>query len=564
MRPSPHRVGRAVATAFALAALVAGCAASSPREAHEAEDAARATRGAGARAAPTFRAPIDAASAHLYRSGDLGGRCLAADGAPIVDEIALEAVALFDTDSDRLRPDGERVLDQLVERVGRYESVRGVTLRAHADGRGTSAHNEALSARRAASVRRYLEARLDPVPPIREEALGEREPLGGDARGRLDAERRVVVRVAAEGLRPGRGSIALCARTARAPSVASALGTVRRVEPGALELGRFGGAMPLSPGDRVRLRAAGDETLDGIYEVGPDGALDLPFVGAVAAGGLRVEELEARLEGRLVGDGFVRAAFAAVDVAVLQLAPADVYVRGAVFNAGRKTVNLLETTERTFRQTQDGGDAGRGRLMSVALRAAGGVRPDADLGAVRVVRAGRVIEVDLSGILAGYPAQDLALVEGDEIEVPSLGAFQPTLVQPSPITLPGVRVFLSNLAAPLAVGSAVPQDASSLPYGSRLLQALLSGNCIGGTRSTNAARRAVLISENPMSGRVEVIERSVEQLLESPDDDVVNPLLMPNDGIACYDSGVTNLRDVARSFTDGLTPMVLLRTLFGG
>jgi len=37
-----------------------------------------------------------------------------------------------------------------------------------------------------------------------------------------------------------------------------------------------------------------------------------------------------------------------------------------------------------------------------------------------------------------------------------------------------------------------------------------------------------------------------------------NPYLMPNDAVACYDSDVTNIRDIANFMMDIITPIKLL------
>ena len=142
--------------------------------------------------------------------------------------------------------------------------------------------------------------------------------------------------------------------------------------------------------------------------------------------------------------------------------------------------------------------------------------------------------------------------------VPSSGYFQSDLVRRSQITPPGIRIFISNLSIPASNNtlSAVNSSSTSMPYGTRFLQGLLSSNCVGGTQLTNASRRVVLISRNPLTGRTEVIERSVQQLVSDPERDDINPFLMPNDGIACYDSGVTNFRDVMRTFSDFLAPVI--------
>jgi polysaccharide export outer membrane protein len=164
--------------------------------------------------------------------------------------------------------------------------------------------------------------------------------------------------------------------------------------------------------------------------------------------------------------------------------------------------------------------------------------------------------------MQGQPIAAVPLMSGDNVVVPSSGRIDPNLVALSAITPPGVRVFLSNLTVPTNgnAGAAVNKEASSLPYGSRLLTATFSANCVGGVNTTNAARYAVLVRTDPLSGRQETLERPIHDLLQAPNSNALNPLLMPNDAIACYDSGVTNLRDIVRTVLDLLMPFALLRT----
>jgi len=68
----------------------------------------------------------------------------------------------------------------------------------------------------------------------------------------------------------------------------------------------------------------------------------------------------------------------------------------------------------------------------------------------------------------------------------------------------------------------------------------------------------LLASKNPLSAKTEVIERSVEQLIRQGHEEGMNPYLMPNDAIACYDSDVTNFRDIARTIGDIISPLKLL------
>jgi hypothetical protein len=133
--------------------------------------------------------------------------------------------------------------------------------------------------------------------------------------------------------------------------------------------------------------------------------------------------------------------------------------------------------------------------------------------------------------------------------VPSRGCFQAALMAPGPIMPPGVSVHMSNLTQPARANgpSGVGRDVREMRYGARFLQAVFSMNCVGGAKATNADRYAVLFSRNPVTGRSVVIERRVEDLLRRADRDGLDPYLLPGDAVACYDSSVTDLTEVARA-----------------
>jgi hypothetical protein len=171
----------------------------------------------------------------------------------------------------------------------------------------------------------------------------------------------------------------------------------------------------------------------------------------------------------------------------------------------------------------------------------------------------------MTGVFDGGPVEDPLLVAGDRIHVPSRGCFQMALARPSRITPPGIRVFMSNLTRPASSNatSAIGEYSTKLPYGTRFLQGLVSANCVGGIQATNARRWGVLISRNPITGKSEVVARSIEELVRRADRDDFNPVLLPNDAIACYDSHVTNARDVVATLSEGISP-VLNAALFGG
>ncbi|MCU7905407.1 MAG: polysaccharide export protein [Candidatus Thiodiazotropha sp. (ex Epidulcina cf. delphinae)] len=323
--------------------------------------------------------------------------------------------------------------------------------------------------------------------------------------------------------------------------------------------------LPLSRGDRLRILVFEGEHFSGVFEVDIDGRLHIPFIKPVPAVGATPSEVQQRLEKALVKERIFRADFVQVSVRIQQWSGVHVSVAGAVFSPGRVLINDRSVEVKSHQLTQAAGDYPLERFLTTAVRSAGGVRPDADLKNIRLIRNGETSIHDMSGILAGNPVQDTALIAGDHIIVPSVGFRQDALMRPSLITPPGFEIFISNLSSPADSNSdaAIGKESRSIPYGTRLLRGLISANCIGGTQATNASRMAVHVTTDAVSGETQVVHRSVEQLVHRHDRDELNPYLMPNDGIACYDSGVTNARDLAKTLSDIFNPLIMLRILTG-
>ena len=324
----------------------------------------------------------------------------------------------------------------------------------------------------------------------------------------------------------------------------------------------------LGPGDRLQLLVSGDkDVLTGTYIVAANGrlainaGLDLPAAGRSRA------ELEQELRNRLIADGEVRPVANNVRLLQAEAASVSVSVEGAVFEPG-----LVSAGERaadghnTAVEHPALGDFNSGRTLASALRGAGGVRPDAALGAVYLIRGDTYSVIDLTTALGADRGTSLPinpqLAGGDRIIVPTAGCFQPALVRPSPVTAPGVRVYMSNLSRPAAsnASAGIGRDSTSLPYGTRLLQGLISANCIGGS-AMNAQRSAVLISRNPLNGHSVVISRSIEAMVRDADRDDIDPYLMPGDSIACYDSVAMTVVDAAAVLGNLLGPAVLIKGL---
>jgi protein involved in polysaccharide export with SLBB domain len=311
--------------------------------------------------------------------------------------------------------------------------------------------------------------------------------------------------------------------------------------------------MRYSPGDRFNILILDAPEFSGDYAVNIDGRVLLPFAGQIKAAGLTNAQLSRSISRALVDKGIFSKRAAQVSVRPVQYAPVNVTVAGAVFNPGRHAINNIKHNERLEKVIAKSGDSPIHRRVPAALLAAGGVRPDADLADIKVTRDGRVFELDWRGAFTGSNVDDLPLIEGDHIEVGETGCFQSELARPSQITPTGINLFISNLTAPAYNNAATVRNQNSsggVPYGTRLLQGLVEANCIGGTYSTNARRYAVLITRNPKTRKTEVVQLSVEDLVRRADRDTFNPFLMPDDSIACYDSAVTEFRDVAAMITN--------------
>lgn len=329
--------------------------------------------------------------------------------------------------------------------------------------------------------------------------------------------------------------------------------------------------LPLSPGDRISLLipGVGGEEFSGEYEVSFNGSLDLPFLAPVPVAGLVTTEVEARLRDVLVAEQYFQPGLLQLSVQALDYSPIQVAVTGAVFEPGRvllSTDSLVTSTNAEGEVIELPGDYPVERYLTSALKAIGGVRPTADVSQVQVLRGTESLVVDLSGVFSGSTVADFPLVAGDQVIVPDAGRFQEALIEPSQITPDSIDLYVSNVTEPGGGGvldGTADINVASFEYGTTLAQALVSARCVGGTPSTNANRRAILIQTNEDNGALTTSEYNVNDLIvdaaEFPDE---NPFLMPDDAIACYDSRTTNVRGILGTVVDFLNPVNLLINLF--
>lgn len=109
--------------------------------------------------------------------------------------IDLASDVLFDFDKAELKPASEATLAHLLTVVNSRPQAR-VAIEGHTDVRGDAAYNEALSKRRAESVRAWLGARGVDGGRMTATGAGEARPArAGDTEADHQANRRVEIRI---------------------------------------------------------------------------------------------------------------------------------------------------------------------------------------------------------------------------------------------------------------------------------------------------------------------------------------------------------------------------------
>ena len=321
--------------------------------------------------------------------------------------------------------------------------------------------------------------------------------------------------------------------------------------------------LPLSFGDRLRVLVNDDKAFSGVFEVNIDGHLHIPYLNAVPVVGLSVSQTQQALIDTLIEQKMYQVGFKGVSVKILQWSKIYVFVQGAVFNPGRVLLNDKLAAQQSYQQTQESGNYSIKRFLTFALKGAGGIQPNADLSRIRIIRKGKALTLDVSGILKGSTVVDIPLIAGDQVFIPSLGKIDPALIRPSQITPPGFQVFMSNLSQPSTSNaqSSVSKASRSVPYGTRLLEGAMAANCIGGSW-INSSRKVLYSTKDLVTREAMTQVFDLDEVAIKADQLEGNPYLMPNDGIACFDSDATNIREVAKYLGDILDPVAIAKLLF--
>lgn len=117
--------------------------------------------------------------------------------APTYESMNLNASALFDFDSDVLKPEGQAALDAVGDKIqSKGASVVDVDVIGHTDSIGSEEYNQQLSLRRATSVKDYIVSKGVDASIIDVSGKGESQPVADNSTKEGRAQnRRVEVRI---------------------------------------------------------------------------------------------------------------------------------------------------------------------------------------------------------------------------------------------------------------------------------------------------------------------------------------------------------------------------------
>jgi len=115
--------------------------------------------------------------------------------AALAEEVSLVGRTMFQFDSDLLSTEGSNEMRQLAALLRSYEDVKQVEVVGHTDSKGPSEYNQALSERRAETVKEWFES-VVPGFPVIATGAGESMPLASnDTSDGRRLNRRVEIKV---------------------------------------------------------------------------------------------------------------------------------------------------------------------------------------------------------------------------------------------------------------------------------------------------------------------------------------------------------------------------------
>ncbi|MEL6555777.1 MAG: SLBB domain-containing protein [Cyanobacteria bacterium J06621_11] len=231
--------------------------------------------------------------------------------------------------------------------------------------------------------------------------------------------------------------------------------------------------------------------------------------------------------------------------------PINIAIVGEVYRPGPYT--LQGGQARTGDAGVPGSSAGSNSPTTVtrALQVAGGIKPEADIRRVQVVRPTRsgtsqVFEVDLWQLLEiGNLEQDAILAAGDTVFVPTA-----TAIDPEAVPEIAAASFSPNAIQVNVVGETERTGRLELPPNTSLSQAILAA---GGFNNRANEGEAELIRLNPNGS---VSRRTISVDFAQAIDEELNPLLRNDDVVVVNPSAIANIDDTVGSFLGPLGRVV--------
>lgn len=101
--------------------------------------------------------------------------------APTYETVTLSSKALFAHDKSDLRAEGKAQLDELANKIKSDDRVVDVKVIGHTDSSGSEAYNQALSVRRATTVRDYLASHGVDTNLMSVSGMGESQPVADNS-----------------------------------------------------------------------------------------------------------------------------------------------------------------------------------------------------------------------------------------------------------------------------------------------------------------------------------------------------------------------------------------------
>ena len=302
----------------------------------------------------------------------------------------------------------------------------------------------------------------------------------------------------------------------------------------------------ISAGDEVQLSIAEDEIFSRDYIISKDGYIAIPYMNRIYVNGLTTKEASDNIKNEFVKADIFRPLQFSLSILINRQGPISVAVSGEVFNEGIKNLNknkaIMKSGDSEFTIYETNSDA-LNRYLSNALKLAKGITPYADLSRIEITRNDQLMVHDITGLMTGTSAEDIELIDGDKIFVPSTNKFNALYAKESALTLDQIDVYIASNTV---------KEKISIPYGLTLSHIMPSTGCIDSNKTLSLMRSLVLIRGNNSKGGYLKQEETVRKIMNS-NDNMTNIYLQPNDIVICSNSlwdkissGILAISDVVR------------------